>query len=154
MSEIFNTAVQLASAPATSVGTGLGVITAAGLAGVGTVGQIAVLKNGANPKIAGKLKWEHLALAGYINASLYGAAGWEGPHDAITSATGPIAASWGPGGVALGITAILWLRTHGKWRASILGFSAGVLYATAGGWWSIGSMAVTYVANMVPGLGK
>ncbi|MEV7775449.1 hypothetical protein [Kitasatospora sp. NPDC086791] len=153
MSEIINTAAQLAAAPPTSIGSGLGVVTAAGLAGVGSLTQFALLKNGSNPKIAGKLKWEHLAIFGYVNATLYGSAGWTGPHDAITNMAGPLAASWGPGGVALGITAILWLRTHGKWRASILGFTAGVLYASAGGWWSVGTMVVTYLANLVPGLG-
>ncbi|MDH6129385.1 hypothetical protein [Kitasatospora sp. GP82] len=154
MSDLVNAAVQLAAVPATSMhGSGLGAITTAGLAGVGTVVQIAILKNGANPRIAGKLKWEHLAIAGYVNATLYGTAGWAGPSDAINSMTAPLAVSWGSGCVALAITGVLWLRTHGKWRASILGFTAGVLYKAADGWWSIGTMAITYLADHLPHLG-
>ncbi|MFD7829185.1 hypothetical protein [Kitasatospora sp. NPDC059803] len=142
------------AAPATDLGGfSLGAFTAGGLAAVGTAAAIFLLKKGVNPKIDRLIKWEHMAAAGFIVANLYAAAGWNALAALIHGLTGTPAAAWGSGALALIITAWIGLRTHSRWRATALGFTAAVLYNTAGGWWSVGSMLIVKAVTSVPGMG-
>ncbi|MGK4581374.1 hypothetical protein [Kitasatospora sp. HPMI-4] len=142
------------AAPASDLGGfSLGAITAGGLAAVASAAVIFLLKKGVNPKIDRHIKWEHLAGAGFVTGNLYAAAGWDAIAALIHGLTSAPAAAWGSGALALIISAWIGLRTHSRWRATILGFTASVLFDTAGGWWSFGAIIIVKVVHSIPGLG-
>ncbi|MFI1169193.1 hypothetical protein ACH4UM_37940 [Streptomyces sp. NPDC020801] len=117
-------------------GTGLGAITAAGLAAIISAVIILVLKKGGNDKYASKFTPEVMLVMGFCASAFFESAGWGGPGNMIRSIAAAPAASWGWGACAIIVTAFALLRRHKKGRAVVVGFTAATLYAAAGGWWN------------------
>lgn len=117
-------------------GVNIGTTTVAGVSALCTGVALMVLKQGADDKWASKFSPEVMMGLGFSAASFYETAGWSGPAGFIQAIAAGPGAAWGWGILAMLVTAFALLRKHKKLRATVVGFTAAVLFAAAGGWWA------------------